>query len=799
MVRNYFKMAFRNLTKGKLFTAINLIGLSLGISSCFLIIIYLGNELSYDRFNLKSDRIVRVTMEYKIEDAVNSAAVTGNKVGPQLKRTFPAIEEYVRTYLDHGTVKCNNKIFDEHRILYADPAIFKTFTFKIISGDRTDPLGNPGNLVITHSMARKYFAEQEPLEKIIKVGKREYKITAVCEDVPQNSQIKFDFVTQFLNLKDDLKTENWWSANWVTYLLLKENFSLWQLQDGVNKYMASSDVRQNADLKGNNYLKLNLEPITKVHLYSNLAGLEPNGSINYVVTFTVVALLILAIACANYTNLSTAQSFGRNGEIGIRKVMGASRIQIFMQFICESLLITSISSFCSLIVAVLAMPYFNRITGLQFSFWVLLRPLSIGILAVFTIIVSFLAGFYPALILSGSKVLEVLKKGFSFTGGNNVLQKILIVVQFSASIFLIVYAIIIIQQIKFMMTKDLGYDKDHLVVVPFPVAMLKDFQNTKDALLRVPGVEGITASYETPEFVKWSDAITVSDDKGEHQISVNAMPVDLDFISTMHMSLSSGRDFQNSDFSIMDTSNNYSDFRQAYIINESLARKIGWTPTQAVGKLIKKNSSGPVVGVVRDFNFSSLHDPINPMLIFLSRDFGQVFMIRINGNNIQGTLDKLKQVWTQRAPESIFNYHFLDESYSRLYLSEQRTSILFSFASGLAIILSSLGLFGLAAFTTVKRAKEIGIRRVLGASVISIVILVSKNFIKLVLLAIAIALPVSWWLSHRWLQSFAFRIPEKWQVLMYTSVGTIIIAFCTVGYLAAVESLKNPAKSLKSE
>jgi putative ABC transport system permease protein len=351
------------------------------------------------------------------------------------------------------------------------------------------------------------------------------------------------------------------------------------------------------------------------------------------------------------------------------------------------------------------------------------------------LIVSFFAGLYPALILSGTQIMNVLKKGFNFTGGNNLLRKTLIVAQFGISVFLIIYTIIILQQMHFMQTKNLGYDKEHIVVLPIGGNMLQNFQSLKDAFAQVRGVESITASYETPEYVEWGDGITAIDEKGKHDISLNAMPVDLDFIQTMKMQLMAGRDFQQSDFAMIDTSDNYKNYHQVFIINETLAKKIGWTPQQAVGRTIENRTTGPVVGVVKDFNFSSLHDPIGPLVIFLGRDFSRDFMLRINSNDMQSTLDRLQAVWKQRVPDRPFNYHFLDDDYNKLYLAEQRTSKLFGVAAGLAIVLACLGLFGLAAFTTVQRTKEIGIRRVLGANISSITLLVAKNFLQLVSIA----------------------------------------------------------------
>lgn len=799
MIKNYFKTALRNLQKHKLYSAINIFGLTMGLAACLLIGIYINHELSYDKFNINADRIVRATMEYKQGETINQVATTGTKVGPQFKRTFPLVEEYARTYIGHAVVKNGDKIFDEPRILYADEPFFKIFSFHIIEGNAATALDAPDKIVITQSIAKKYFGNDDPINKTLTSGGKDFRVSAICEDAPQNSQIKFDFVTQFLNLGNNVRDETWWTANWITYFLLRDHKSIALLQQQISSYMKTADVRKDAGLAGSNDLTYHLEPLTKVHLYSSLSGFEPNGSITYIYMFLAVALLILIIACANYTNLATAQSSGRTGEIGMRKVMGASKKQVFFQFMSESAVITFIAALLAFALSLFLIPYFNSITGKQFTSHVLVQPMPVIALITFSIIVSFFAGLYPALILSGTQIMGVLKKGFNFTGGNNMLRKGLIVAQFGISVFLIIYTVIILQQMHFMQTKNLGYDKEHIVVLPIGGKMLQNFENLKEAFAQVPGVESVTASYETPEYVQWGDGITATDEKGKHEISLTAMPVDLDFIKTMKMQMVAGRDFQQSDFGLTGNSNNNGNSPQSFMINETLAKKLGWTPQEAIGKTIEKGDTGQVSGVVKDFNFSSLHEPVGPMLIFLSRDLAREFMLRINGNNPQAAIGRLETVWKQRIPERPFNYHFLDQDYDRLYLAEKRTSALFSVAAALAIILACLGLFGLAAFTTVQRTKEIGIRRVLGANVSGITLLVAKNFLQLIGVAILIAVPAAWWAGNKWLQDFAYRIPVHVYVFVITALTTVLIALATVSYHSVKAALTNPVKSLRSE
>ena len=804
MIKNYLKTAFRNLGKNKLYSGINIIGLTAGLAACLLIGVFIIHELSYDKFNTNADKIVRVTMEYSNAGTVNYTATTGTKVGPQFKRTFPAVEEFARTFLSHGIIKYGDKVFDEQRVLFADDPFFKIFSFKLVEGDASTALDAPDKIVLTRSMAKKYFGNDpssylNAINKTITGFGKELTVSGICEDAPQNSQIKFDFVTQFLNLGNSVKIEKWWEANWITYILVREKKDIPQLQQQIAAYMKTKEVRTEARLEGSDYLTYHLEPLQTVHLRSSLAGFEPNGNMTYIYMFGLIALLILIIASANYTNLATAQSTGRGSEIGMRKVMGASKRQVFLQFMGESTFVTFLSAALALVLSIFLIPSFNDVTGKQFTSDVLLQPLPIISLIVFTVLVSFLAGFYPAMILSGTKVMGVLKKGFRITGGSGTLRKSLIVVQFSISVFLIIYTAIILQQMNFMQTKNLGYDKDHVVVLPIGGKMRGDFQNIKDAITKVAGVEGVTAAYETPEFVEWGDGIVVTDEKGKREVSLNAMPVDLDFAKTLKMQIVSGRDFQQSDFALMDTSNRYESYQQPYIINESLAKKIGWTPEQAIGKTIEKGSPGPVVGVVKDFNFNSLREPIGPLLIFLGRDFSRSFMVRINGQDIKPTLGRLEMMWKQRVPDRPFTYHFLDEDYNKLYVGEQRSSSLFTVAASLAIILACLGLFGLAAFTTVQRTKEIGIRRVLGANIPHITMLIAKNFLLMIGIAIVIAIPLAWYAGNKWLEDFAFRIPIQGWVFISAAAATILIALATVGFHSVRSALMNPVKSLRSE
>ncbi|HLX92150.1 MAG TPA: ABC transporter permease, partial [Puia sp.] len=648
MFRNYLKTAWRNLWKNRFYSAINVFGLAIGLTACLLIGVYIDQELSYDKFNANANRIVRVTMEYMHAGTVSTTEETGTKVGPQFKRTFPSVQAYARTYIREAIIRAGDKVFDEPRVLYADPAFFQMFSFHIVAGNAASALDAPGKAVLTQSMAKKYFGMEDPINKSLKFGNLVLTVSAICEDAPQNSQIKFDFATQFLNLGSFVQEENYWNANWITYLLLKNERDIMLLREQISAYMKTSEPKSSAHIEGGDYLTYHLEPLTRVHLYSQLGGFEPNGSISYIYIFGLIALTILVIASANYTNLATALSFGRGGEIGMRKVMGASRKQVFFQFIGESAIVTFAAACVAYILALMLIPSFDFITGRQFSISVLFSLKPVLALTIFSIVVSFFAGIYPALVLSGMEIMNVLKKGFRFTDGSNLLRKGLIVMQFGISVFLIIYTIIIIQQTRFLHNKDLGYEKEHVLDLPIGGHMLEKFQSIKDALLHVRGVECVTAAYDAPDYVLWGDGVVSNDEKGRHEVSIHALPTDLDFIKTMNMKMAAGRDFQATDLASMDTANKTAKYRSFFILNETLAKKLGWTAEQALNKIVSKgdgNPPGPVVGVVKDFNFTSLHEQIGPLLIFLGRDFSRRFLVRISGGDIQGTLSRLGATW----------------------------------------------------------------------------------------------------------------------------------------------------------
>ena len=798
MAANFVKISLRNMRKSKLYTVINVGGLGLGLAVALLISMYVRRERSYDQFHLNKERLARLTMEYSSSGERSEAAVTGTKPGPQFARSLPEVERYCRTFLSSQVVQHQQVMQEESGILFADSSFFDMFTFPIMAGDARQPMANTQSLAISESTAKRYFASENPIGQTMKLGKKEYVVNAVFSDVPAASQMHFDFVARFENIfPDGVVAENWWTANWVTYIQVRRAEDLATLEGRINQFMQDPAVRAEARISGNDYLKYHVEPITRVHLHSSLAGLAPNGSITTVNVFGLVALLILLMACVNYTNLATTQALSRRAEMGMRRAIGASRSQLFWQFMGESMVLTLLAGIAALLMAMWMLPLLERVTGDTFTLSELFEWPHLLMITGLVLLVAILSGSYPSWIISqmsgNTSVKEMVQ------GGNRVdyLRRALIVVQFGISVFLIAYTGIILQQMNFLQQKNLGYDRDHVIVLPVDATMRQNFQSFEDAVKQLPDVKSVTGAYETPEFIEWGDGITAVDEKGTHSVSLNALPVDLGFVETMDMTMLAGRDFQQSDFALMDTANDGANFIQPYVINESLARKLGWTNEEAIGRTISRSVEGPVVGVVRDFHFESLHEPVKPLVMFLSRDMVRTLLVRVDGAAVPSAIASLGALWKERVPHRPFNYHFLSESYNALYQSEQRNTDMIRAASVLAITLGCLGLFGMAAYTIHRRRKEVSIRKVMGAGTGRIMMLLSARFIFLVVVATVVALPLAWYAGAEWLQQFAYRISISIPLLLVIAGAVLLISFLTVASQALRGALANPVKNLR--
>ncbi|HEY0355778.1 MAG TPA: FtsX-like permease family protein, partial [Flavisolibacter sp.] len=593
------------------------------------------------------------------------------------------------------------------------------------------------------------------------------------------------------------KTEKWNEANYITYLLLQSRDQVSTVQEKIDSY-SGSVLKKEMQLQGSSYSRFYLEPLKDVHLYSELDGFEPNGNILYIYILAAVAILILLVACVNYTNLSTAQSTGRSVEVGVRKVMGADRKQVFYQFIAESFFTVMLAFMLGIGLAFLLLPYFNGLSGKDLSIAAILQPQLLLVMLVLAIIITFTAGAYPSIVLASGRITGILRSGYRLTGSGS-LRKSLIVFQFVISVFLIISTVIIIQQLNYIRNKELGYDKDHVVVMPVDFSILDKYDDLKTALAMHSSIKSVGGAYEDPTHVGWEDGLSKGAEWDEaSRISINAMPVDEDFIKTLDLQIIAGTDFNETDVMQFDTSDGGKNLHYSYILNESAVKAFGWTPGEAIGKTVTKNTSGQVKAVVKDFHFRSLKEAIRPLTLFLDKRLVGSLFVKINGD-VPAAIAHLEKTWKERIKHRPFEYHFLDEDYNALYKTEEKAAAVFSGFAAIAVILACLGLFALTAYTMVQRTKEIGIRKILGATLADLLVLISKDFLKLVLVAFVIAVPVSWYAANTWLESFVYHIPIQWWVFVMAGLVILAIAFITISMQAIRTSISNPVKNLRTE
>jgi len=797
MIRNYFKTAFRNLWKNKASSFINIFGLTIGLCSCLLIGLYIQHELSYDNFQAKGDRIVRTIMAYKFDGGaeMKKGNFTSARVAPRFKQVFPEIESAVRMTKYSRIVHYNDKLINEKNIMYADPSFFDIFSFKLLRGNPANVLNAPKQVVVTESTAKRYFANDDPVGKILKVGNDTtlYQVTGVIQNCPSNSQIKFDFLASWSSLNKIEEEKSYWDANYTTFFLLKDKEAIAPLQAKIAPFMRKEMTGEGATVN------FELEKFNKIHLYSPYEGFEPNNSITYIYILEAVALLMLAIACFTYVNLNTARSMERAREVGVRKVIGAGNRQLFWQFIGESVLLCTISTAFSLIAAALLLPVFNQLTDKQLNIEAIFSAQFIGGALLLIVLVSLLAGTYPALVLSNFQPVKVLKGSFKNTSSGQWLRKSLIVFQFSISVILIISTFIMQKQLNFIQNKNLGYNRDQVLVLPIDNRMEDKLDLFKQQFKTNNHIISVSACVSTPVDIVGGYNMRSSLMPQTQTLAVSGTPIDNDFVKTTGLKIIAGSDLEQQD--IKDVANN--DYKKNvfhFILNESAARELGWTPEQAIGKrmFVGDEREGFVKGVVRDFNFESLHNPIKPLVLF-PESYQRTFLLKIQGKDLKQTISFLEGKWKELAPYRPFEYRFLDEDFNRLYSSEMRLGTVLTVFASIAIALACLGLLGLSAYTAKQRVKEIGVRKVLGASVSSVVALLSADFVKLVFVAIIVSIPVAWWMMNKWLLSFTYKTQMNWWIFAVAGICAIAIALFTISFQAVKAALANPVKSLRSE
>jgi len=807
MIKNLIKTAYRNLWKNKGFTAINILGLALGLATCLLIVFYVFDELSYDKFNIKADHIFRVNSDIKFGGNANSYAVAPAPLASTIKADFPEIEQVVRFRTKGGFgVRKGNQNIQEHLTVYVDPSIFNVFTLPMISGDPATALKEPHSVVITEQTAKKYFNKTNVVGQVLTINDTaQYKITGVIKDIPKQSHFNFDFFMSMSTLTEG-RENAWLSNNFNTYILLKQGADYKKLEAKLPEFFKRHAAPQLQDIlhlnfnsfeQSGNYVRLNLTPLKEIHLESNrVAELGNNGDIKYVYIFSAIAIFILMIACVNFMNLSTARSSNRAREVGVRKVLGSPRKYLVAQFLTESIMITLVAAIIAVLAAWALLHTFNQMAGKELTVTPQILSWLLPALFIIIIVIGCLAGSYPALFLSGFKPVDVLKGKLSagFKGG--FLRSFLVVFQFAISIILIIGTLVIYNQLKFIQSKDLGYNRDHVLIVQDVWSMGDAAKTFKQEIKALAGVKNASLSEALPTWTYSNSTVICKQQVFDQKktVSTQYWGVDEDYIPTLGIKMAAGRNFSRQ--MLTDST--------GLIVNQAAAKLLGFSdplnqmlylPQDNMAKVMKAYH---IIGVMKDFNFQSLKDNVTP-LIFGHKGWSSAFALRINSANIPGLLAQIKQKWTELSPNHEFNYSFMNEDFDAMYRTEQRIGKIALTFTSLAIIIACLGLFGLAAYAAEQRTKEIGIRKILGANISTIVGMLSKDFILLVLIAIALATPFAWWVMSNWLQGFAYRQNIQWWVVAAAGAAAIIIAFITISFQAIKAAIANPVTSLRSE
>lgn len=797
MIFTLFKLALRNIQKTPLYSFIKVSGLTVGITAILFIGLYLHRELNYDTVHQNADRIVRVVMEYGSRDGdIRKSESTGNKVAPTFKSDFPEIEEAVRVISYEQVVQIGDKSFYED-IYYADSSVFSVFTLPLLQGDSATAIAAPGQIVISTAMAEKYFGRADPLGHELRIDNKSYTVSGVMEKPVENTQLRPQLIAGFLNLRDAAaERETWWSANYATYFLMRQPQDIAALQAKIPAYM-ESHYHDERYFDENTHLVYHLEPLREVHLYSDVPGnFEANGDIRYLYILLGVGLLILLIATTTYINLTTATGTARIREISMQKVLGAERRHLIAQHLSEAALITGLAVAAGYALAHLMMPSFNSLFDQSLSRTLLMHPVAIASVVLFGALIALLAGAYPAFILSRYRVTALWRGQSQQKRGVPKLRQVLIVSQFAIAVFLIICTLALQQQLNFIQQKNLGFDKEQVIVLPTDAQIIEKVDVIKSEWLRNDLARSVSLSYETPVDINGTYGISKSSDRNDSQ-NVKALPADEDLLGTMNIRLVAGESFKKEDIDRLNQEEQPAPM--PVLINEKQSHAFDWSAEEAVGKIVYfQGNRVHIKGVVGDFHFASLHHPIDRLVIFPS-NWGRVLLVKLAEGDAETKLQALQQSWERLAPHRPFRHHFLDDEFAQMYEAEHRTTRLITAFSGLAVLLACLGLFGLASYNIVRRTKEIGIRKVLGASVAGIVVLLSRDFIKLVLIGVIIATPIAWWVIRQWLQDFTYHISLDVTIFVIAAGVAVLIAFLAVGWQSIRASLHDPVRSLRTE
>lgn len=801
MFKNYLKVALRNITRNKGYSFINLLGLTVGITCCLLIFLWVRDEVSYDTHHEDAERIFRVILDYKVENTNKVYAMTPGPLAVALKQDLPQVEEAVRLLAQtNRLVKYGElKAFYETHFYFVDPEFFDVFTIPLVKGNSSTALNRPYTVVISEKIAQKYFGQEDPIEKTLNINGRNYKVTGVAGNMSHPTHFKFNFLTSFKRIEKDDDILRWDILGGIyTYIKVKPNIDLRKFESQV-LYIADKHLTEEIKSTGEKYHFL-LQPIRDIHLHSNLGGeMEPAASVIYVYIFSLVAISILFIACLNFINLSTALSGTRAKEIGVRKVVGANKSQLINQFLFETVLLTVISLVIAMVIIDIILPCYNTFVGKELRGFTLLDiPFFLILLGIATII-GIAAGSYPAFFLSSFPPVKVLKGLLKMGTKDSTTRGIFVISQFSISIMLILGTLIVYQQLNFMRNQKLGFDKEHMLVLPVrrSSSPAGNYETIKSEFAKHSSVLSTAITRGVPGRADHFLDYTVSRlaDSNKRAQSMNFFVVDADFLKTYNIELAAGRWFKKE----LTT-----DARSGFIINETAVKALGWpSNAKAVGQRIRasfgSNEVGEVIGVVKDFHFKSLQNIVEPMVMIIRPERFNMISLKLRSENLSGAMAFCRGKWEELFPGIPFRYFFIDEDFDRLYRSEEKLGNIFFVFTSLAIFISCMGLFGLVSFVVQKRTKETGIRKTLGATAFDIVRLLTTEFIKWVILANLISWPIAYYAMNSWLRNFAYRISIGPGIFIFSAVLSLLITFLTISYLTIKTAVANPVVALKYE
>ncbi len=793
MFKNYFITSMRSLMRSKGFSTINIVGLAVGLATFSLISFYVYHELSFDRYHKNADRIFRIVENLRTENELLFQSVSSPPMGPHMIKDFPEVESYVRFQQWNLLAQRNNISSYERESFIADSTVFDVFSFNLIEGDKKTALREPYSIVLTKSMAKKYFGDEDPLGQSLKMDYDNYKVTGVMEDVPENSHFRFSNLISFSTWSRNNKSAEdraWFWNGFQTYLLLRDPESADKVRAKMKDFLT-----RNVEKGGMYYEDLPLQSLSSIYMAPPRSWEHgTRGSMNNVYILSIIAIFILLIACFNYINLATARASRRLKEVGMRKSLGAMRGMLVAQFLGESLIVTFIASLLGLLLAWIALPAFRTLVESPLSVSILPDPWVIAAAALAVIVfIGVLAGCYPAIIISRFQPVQVFRPSAKGIYSHHNFRRVLVAVQFIISITLVAGTLLVYDQIDLVRNQDLGFNKNNMLIVPTngDTAIVNYLESVKNELKSVAGVQNVAGSQSVPGISSNNlyTEIEMLDGKMS-PTNINYNFVDYDFLSTYDIKLIAGRDFSRAV---------PADDTTAYLINETAVKDFGWTPEQALGKKIRRGREGKIIGVIKDFNYQSLHDKVEPLLLAMTRYVGRLAIRLESKEDLPATVNRVEKKWKELIPYLPFDYSFLDVDFDRQYKADQQLGKVAGVFTGLAIFIGSLGLLGLTSFVVERRTKEIGIRKVLGATVSSVVMLISREFIWLIAIALILATPLTWYLIERWEQNFTLQAVINPLRFLIAGLSVLAFAWLTISFLSIRAATASPTKALRTE